>query len=629
MKLHRRFSYPKIISFFIVVIFAGIFIFNGCKQNPGAFYANQRPSIYLSNVPPDSLRGKIYLDSLSGPQLSLSWWANDPDGFVVGYRYRWTINGYTNPNLYHPYTILLNILVEQKYALIAVTPNVSLIPSVYHYFATLANDQLDTTSLAHLRRGDSLLIAGVPVFASNSDSAIIPGTSIRDSNRTPVHINPTSGTFVFESEDSTNLHTFSIEAIDNVGALSVAPAKVSFTTGKLQAPTAYITRSQDTSLILTYKSDAFKGIEFDFSASNPGGSLYYAYQWVVDRDQWPQDSIPWSPFDPTTRAFISGENIPNQYASTHAMYVHVKNQFGVVSRDTQITFHTIYPAFAISPFPKRILLINNSLDSASQGLPYPSRQEVENFYVHILNDLGDSCDVWEVGNDPPGGTGFPGLRDLQKYSLVIFVADRADYENQIHPALSKNRETSLVQYCDVGGNLIMTGWSLRSTINVNLTSPPNDPFYQGIIHVGENSGFTIGSLNAPLPMPGYSLMGARGQLGYPDVVWDQSKLDSSWNGGIQGQWVTFPDGFGETIYRIEYNPNDPGFFTDQIGIRYSHFAVFNDQPLAVRYLGGSPQGNPPGFFNCVFLSFPLYYVDSTVAEQVLKQALSDVNKKNP
>jgi|GEM_PF-4772817 len=628
MILHRGYFFPKKVFFFSILLLVGILIDGGCKQNSGAFYSNAKPLIYLSNVPPDSLGGKIYLDSLSGPQLSLSWWANDPDGFVVGYRYRWTLNGFTNPNIYHPYTILLNILVDQKYALIAVTQNVALIPPVYHYFATLTNDQLDTVSLAHLRRGDSLLIAGVPVFASNSDSAIIPGTSIRDSNRTPVHINPTSGTFVFESVDSVNLHTFSIEAIDNVGALSVAPAKISFTTGKLQAPTAYITRSQDTSLILTHKSDAFKGIEFDFSASNPGGSLFYAYQWVVDRDQWPPDSIPWSAFDPTPHAFIAGENMPNQYASTHIMYVHVKNQFGVVSRDTQITFHTIYPSFAIPPYPKRILLVNNSLDSASQGPTYPSRQEVENYYIHMLNDLGDSCDVWEAGKDPPDGPGFPYLRDLQKYSLVIFVADRAENLTEILPAFGKSREAVLIQYCDVGGNLIMTGWSLRSTINVPLTSPPNDPFYQGIIHVGESSRFSIGIASTLLPIPGNSLIGAHGQLNYPDIVWDQSKLDTSWHGGLPGQWVTFPDGFGETIYRLEYDPNDQSFYTDQFG-RHYYYPLYNDQPLAVRYLGGSPQGNPPGFFNCVFFSFPLYYVDSTIAEQVLKQALSDVNKKNP
>src|ERR1700690_2305487 len=235
MTLHRGCFFQKKSLLFTVILVIGVFV-AGCKQNPGAFTPNAKPLIFLSNVPPDSSNGKKYVDSLSGPYLSLSWWANDPDGFVVGYRYRGTGNENLNKNNYHSYTMLLNILVDQKYALIAVTQNPALIPPVYHYFATLTNDQLDAVSLAHLRRGASILVAGVEVFASNSDSAVLPGLAIRDSNRTPVHTNPTSGAFFFESDSAVNLHTFSIEAIDNVGALSAVPAQVSFTTGKLQAP---------------------------------------------------------------------------------------------------------------------------------------------------------------------------------------------------------------------------------------------------------------------------------------------------------------------------------------------------------------------------------------------------------
>src|SRR5208283_3577259 len=191
----------------------------------------------------------------------------------------------------------------------------------------------------------------------------------------------------------------------------------------------------------------------------------------------------------------------------------------------------------------------------------------------------------------------------------------------------------LIQYCDVGGNLILTGWSLRNTNNVAkrsppLGQPPNDPFYEGIIHVKQDGTFDVGSNSYSLIIPGTNLIGAYGQplltngqpIQYPDIQWDTTKLNTPWHGALPGQWVAFPDGFGEAIYRIKYKPNIQTFDS-----------VYSDQPLAVRYIGGNPRGNPPGFFNCVFFAFPLYYVDPTIAEQVLQQALSDVGfgNKNP
>jgi hypothetical protein len=53
-------------------------------KEPGTQYPNEKPVTRLSNVPPpdDTTR-------TTSPRVSLNWVGDDPDGYVVGFRYRW------------------------------------------------------------------------------------------------------------------------------------------------------------------------------------------------------------------------------------------------------------------------------------------------------------------------------------------------------------------------------------------------------------------------------------------------------------------------------------------------------------------------------------------------------------
>ncbi|HUL42757.1 MAG TPA: hypothetical protein VLY03_00205 [Bacteroidota bacterium] len=592
MKIFRRIIFLALLSSLWM-------IFEGCPHNEGAYLPNARPIARLSNVPPQS-------DTVvtTSPQFTLYWVGDDPDGYVVGFRYRWTINNLQEPGVWEDYRILLNIMV-QKYALMAVTKDPTAVPAVYKYFATLPPTGLDTASISHLKRGDSITVAGVKVYASNSDSILIPGTTQRDSNRFPFHVNPTSGTFIFESPDSVNLHTFAIEAIDNLGATSAVPAEVSFETPSAEAPDTKIDILPDTSLVILHKNDAFTGLEFDYHSVDPNSS-YNTYQWAVDREFYAPDSVPWSTFQPYQTVKIAAESFHDPYATSHTFSVRAKNLFGVIDpTPAETTFYTFYPSFARPGYLQRILLINNSLDSASLGPQSPTRAMIESFYENILNDLGKSgkFDVWESGSAPPIGIGFPGASTLQAYSFVILVADRGNATGGMEPLLDPGRESGLIQYCNTGGNAMFIGWGIRSSTAIQVT----DAFYRNLIHVDQSSVFHVGIANLLIRIPATEIiMGAQGQLGYPDIVWDSTKLYPSWSGGIPGQLLTFPTGFGETIYKtLDSNTGSP----------------YHLESIGVRYIG-------PGFFNSIFLPFPLYFAQQPVAEQFMRKAFTDVGELN-
>jgi len=572
------------------ILFAlGLVAALNCNHDEGKLLVNAPPVTRLSNIPPpqDTITTK-------NPRLSLNWVGDDPDGYVVGFRYRWSVNSLRDPNLYRPYKTILNIII-QRFALMANTDDPKVIPDVYKFFSTLPPEGLDIPTVKALNRGDSIIVAGVKVYAANSDSVRQPSTGVRVTNPFPVHVNPNSGTFIFDSPDSVNLHTFEIEAIDNLGALSGEPAKVSFSTPKVEPPeTVPELGTPDTSFVLPKKTDTFVGIPCNFKGIDPN-SRTIDYQWVVDRDDWP-GVVPWSEFTPSQHVFVAAENFPDPTATTHTFYVRARNEFGVVDpTPATITFHTIFPEFAKPGYLQRILLINTAFDSANTTPWHPTRALTTSYYLSMLADLGKSAkvDVWEAAKDPPDGIGFPYRPDLSKYSLVIVTGDHADFNDKWQPNVGSGRQSKLNEYCNMGGNLIIGGWASRSPNNV---PDANEAFYRGVIHVDP----TI-----KVPVLSTDFMGARGVFGYPDVVWDTTKFNPAWNGGLPKQWLAQPVGFGEILYKFDHR-------TDNL--------LFENRPVGVRYLGIT--------FDCVFLGFPLYFVERPIALEILRHAMADIGELN-
>lgn len=581
-------------------------------KNEGEYYANILPKTRLSNVIP--LDDTIQTEN---PRVTLYWVGDDPDGYVVGYRYRWNFRlSKSEPFQYKPYSIILNLIVEE-FALMVQTENPKLIPPIYKYFANLmGNEGLEQSQEDSLSRGDSIWVLGTRVFASNPDSIRLQ-TGHRIRYMFPVHDNPNTGTFIFDSQDTLNFHTFEVSAIDNIGDTSITSAKVSFETPQVVPPHGHVEDGpDDTVLVLMDKTPTFNGIRFRFQGVDPN-SRTIDYRWVVDRDKWLADSgyIPWSDFSPTEYAYVTARDFPDTYATSHTFYVQARNEFGSIDTvgitrnpDGDITdtawynFYTIYPQSQIpgAPTQEKILIINNCYNNYYPSTAHPAYATVDSFYRDILLGLGKPDSIihfWRSGKNPPDGPGWPGRGEIGKYTMVIVTADVVNEYYLNGQLLDATRLQILRDFCYVGGDLIMSGWELTSAFNMQRFAE----FYSNIIHV--NMG-TIQLFSKE------ELIRAAGLLEYPDLFIDEAKADTAWQTGMKHVWLNYPVGFGEIIHKFDSKSNT--------------YPIENG-PISIRYLGVT--------FNSVYFGVPLFYfqrpaVDSTIA-RVLEDFKISKERRNP
>ncbi|MBI5476914.1 MAG: hypothetical protein HY964_09295 [Ignavibacteriales bacterium] len=559
---------------------------DGGKQNP-----NVAPRTRLSNVPPPEDTTKI-----TSPRLTLNWIGDDADGYVAAFRYRWNYM-LDNQMQYRKYKIILNLIVE-KFALMIETEDLKSIPPIYKHFVNLlGNDGLSVADRDSLTRGDTITVLGTRVYASNPDSIRLQ-TGNRVRYTFPIHTNPNSGTFIFESPDLENLHTFEISAIDNNGSPSSTPAEVSFITPQVKAPYTRITGNpQSTVLVRNEKTATFPGIRFEFKGVDPN-TRTMDYRWVIDKEKWLDSigTIPWSEFTTNEFAYVTAANFPDPYDTVHTFYVQARNEFGVIDTVGLIynengiltdtawrTFRTIYPEFLLDG-KERILLINNGADRLIGNLTYPYYWDVDSFYHNILHGLGKHDSI--IDNFRMAKFIFPTLAEIGKYSIIILHADILNFSFQHSTTLEGEVQSILKNYCYIGGDLIITGWNLSLPFNT-LRDPE---FFRNILHVDENS-------------PGRAqdtLVSVIGQLGYPDLSIDWSKADISWPGGLEYCPLNIPYGFGEIIHKFDGLYKKPSM---------------QNGSLSVRYKGVT--------FNSAYIGVPLYYMERPAVDSTISHILQD------
>jgi hypothetical protein len=561
---------------------------------------NVAPITRLSNVPPTDT-----FIVTKNPLLTLNWVGDDPDGFVVAFRYRWTFRlNAQSPFVYKPYSTVLNIIVSNFALMTDAGPNN--VANVYHYFSTLPPEGLNGDSANALDSGRVLSIAGSRVWASNPKVI-----------RFPVHRNPNSGTFIFDSQDSLNPHTFEVSAIDNEGLVG-APASVSFGTPRVPPPQTQITGSpSDTVLVLDQITDTFTGATFTFQGFDPN-SRTIDYSWVVDKDQWPQDNIPWSPFSSATTASVTASDFPDKYQTSHTFYVRGRNEFGSIDTlgyyvhttfdgnnnptgfDTiysRAKFNTLYPIFRRPGYQQRILILNDCYKWPDPGtVARPTVAQVDAYYSAMFDALGKSgkYDIFDVIDDSRAGIHiFPGRGQLGQYSSIVFLQDVLDDLHTAGPThgIGGSREKILRDYCYVGGKLIITAWALPFALN------GSQDFVQNIGHM--QAGLT--------DLTRANFIGARGDKGYPDISVDISRIDTASSGpGLTFLWAGRPYGFGEIIYRYDAANN---------------FLPYEGASIGVRYIGIT--------YSVVYLGFPLYYMNPASATETMRAAMNDIRELNP
>jgi hypothetical protein len=629
-----------------IVVLPIIVLLSWNCHGAGEQYRNIPPVTHLSNVPPPDT-----FIVTQNQRLTLSWIGNDPDGYVTAFRYRWSFRlNSSSPFQYKPWATILNLWnivgagssKNLPFALLT-DASISRVPAIYHYFSILLNG-LDDSSANQLWRGDTISVLGSRVWASNPITEPFP-----------VHTAPTSGTFIFDSQDSLNPHTFEVEAIDNAGAVGL-PASVSFATPRVVAPqTEIIQWPVDTVMVLMEPTVTFPGVNFTFEGFDPN-SRTLDYQWVIDRDQWPPDSIPWSNFSQQTSVYATAKNFRDPLAHKHTFYVRARNEFGVIDTlgvftnpahdannniipDSFVTvranvdFYTLYPPFKLPGYQPRTLLLNFSHDWSDATPTRPSQAMITDFYTQMLNNIGQSgqFDVFNVIVDASKNESFPGRGTLGLYNLIVMVGDAIDYGrtiaasknynyNGVSPSVGPFPKEKLTDYCNVGGKMIISAWALPWTYNAGIDTSgvgTSTDFMSYICHMQDEISDPPG-LN--LIKPSYvGFLGASGRNGYPDVVFDSTKADTSlWGIGLQWIYTGRPYGFGEILYNFVsdssnyHNTPQPPFFQTEPTV------------VASRYIGVT--------YSVIYFGFPLYYIqvpgvsDQPSATAILRKAFSDLNQ---
>jgi hypothetical protein len=624
-----------LINLLLFLLLLGVIPLAWNCDGSGRQYENVHPIARLSNIPPtDSF-------TVSKSQIvTLSWVGDDPDGYVVGFRYRWSFRANSlAPFEYKPWSTILNIRVK-GFALMtdADFPNVR---NIHLYFATLPQAGLDTTSQRILNNGGSVIVAGAHVWASNPDSNIV---------RYPVHTNPNKGTFIFDSPDLLNPHTFEVEAIDNSGDTG-APAKVSFGTPIAASPhSEIITFPTDTQMVIDHPTGdltdaaSFHGVHFEFRGFDEN-SRTIEFSWVVDKDQWPAGNVPWSPFSQTTSIYVTGKDFPDHYATDHTLYVRARNEFGVIDTvgyflrqrfdnnnnpiigvfDTVFAkkaFVTLYPLFLRPGYDPRILVLNMGRNCPESTLTRPRWSMVDDYYRSMLDGFGlaGKYDVVDAVDDRLGNVDFPGRGTVAKYSTILFVADAITYRGieetyswYSFPA-SGNKFKSAYQkiiedYAYIGGKLIISAWAMPWITNADGASNP--ALLTTICHTQDNGFIRVDTLKA--------FVGAFGEKGYPAyIALDTNKVEPGWwKGGLRYIFGARPYGFGERIFTMAVG--DPRVRLYVSGGPFDPFA--EGSTVGVRYLGVG--------YDVIYFAFPLYYMEQPAATQVLRKALVDINALTP
>jgi hypothetical protein len=575
---------PRRELFVLVALTLSLTIFSGCKFPTGAVLPNTPPDTRLANSPTDDTTAQ-YIRLGGIPEKTLFWVGDDPDGFIIAYRYRWITtyrggSGTTAWNTVLNLTSLRGILLDP---LILVHGEPTSYYRIYNFLATFGPD--DETIRESIV--DSLK-TGRP-FAVPYHAGIVPGDSLRGAN--PLNLEaPTKGTFIFSSHADSNMHRFEVVSVDNNDAVDPTPAVVHFWTLRSPSPTAVITGiPAGLRYIIRYPTRRSPGLTFTFAGIDPSTNER-DYSWSVD------DTLHWSEWNRQASAVVDASYLQHDTSDTHRIFLRVRNRWGVVSPIVSSTFLARVPPIDDPSYPRRTLIINNCKITGPGSV---DSNAVKQFYASIMDSLGmgGRYTIWTTGTPHPplSNYAFPSRDTMMTYTSILIVFDQATAAigADAQRRLDISKQDTLSEYLNVGGKLIWSGTPSISVAIADYGSWANLYFHAVPWLQNSQLDFT----------------GVTGLLGYPNVRLDTLKADSGY--ALSNIATAFPRGFGQAIFL--FRSKTPG-------------SQFQNAPVGVRYL--APEPTPPArqTYSVVFLGFPLYYAVRSDAVEVLRKALSDINE---
>ncbi len=570
---------------FIAVFLSALLVAWSCEFPKGPSLGNTPPRTRLANVPANDTIAQ-YIRLGATPEVTLFWLGDDPDGFVIAYKYRWTEISRLAITT-KPWTTILNVSTLggapiERPILVKGAPQ-SLF-AIYNLVTTL--DPVRDSSLVRIL-GDSL--ATQRPFLVPYRTGVVPGDSLCGAN-VQVNETPTKGTFIFDSPLDSNMHRFEVASIDNKDAEDPAPAMVNFWTLRSPQPIVVINAvPPPDQYAIRYVTETFAGLPFAFSTLDPS-TFDQEYSWSVD------DTVNWSLWSQDGTAYVTASSFDPIASGTHTFHVKARNRWGAVSAIVSRQFTAFVPAFDDPSYPRRTLIISNDVNG--NGTPgKPDTNQVKSFYTELMDSVGRSghFDVWISSGRIQNV--FPSREMLGNYSSLLILIE------QTLPILGPDRALRLQadtagpigRYLGVGGKLIISGPPDGRKQIVSL----NDAFFNSILHTAP-----ILAKNTAL-----DFIGAFGQLGYPDLLLDASKIQPDSGGALRNIELNFPRSFAQTIFLFNSKSN----------------GQFENLPVGIRFLAPPPVPPARATYSVVYFGFPLYYAQKSAAIQTLRQAFVDIN----
>ncbi|MFN0157356.1 MAG: hypothetical protein ACKVRP_04700 [Bacteroidota bacterium] len=589
MKEEEMVSLKKLAGFGISALVASLILLS-CENPSGEPYPNSLPDTRLANAPANDTTAQYILQGAI-PEQTLYWVGDDPDGFLVAFKFRWIDYHNAGPDS-TPWVTLLNLTNLSGTpldTLILVSPTAGSLFRVYNFFATI-----DPAERALIDAIVDSLVTG-RMFAVPYPNGPVLGDSVQGAD--PVQVEaPTKANFIFNSPADSNQHRFEVKAVDNSDAEDPTPAFVHFWTLRSPGPILFQPTGPSTGtapFILTCPTERLPGLTFGFSGLDPSTDER-VYSWSID------DTIHWSEWSSIPSALVSGSDFQQTGSDTHTIFVRARNRWGVLSQIVSRRFRARIPNLDLPGWPRRTLFINNTRSTGAGGIDSNS---VNNFYREVLDSLGkrDSMDVWTLQGR---GFAWPGPDVIQNYSSILISAEqwvtvfiggswRFDAGDQ----------AQVQAYLSIGGKLIWSG-----TPNIQNMILGYDNWSVLVFHVASTSQVPFAQNTA------LDFIGVSGANGYPAIELDTTKVRADSGYAIRNIALCYPSGFGQTT----------SYFVSKSGNPF-----FDDNPVGIRYL--APPPTSPGcrqMFSVVHMGFPLYFAKKSHVIQSLKKAYSDLNESS-
>lgn len=389
----------------------------------------------------------------------------------------------------------------------------------------------------------------------------------------------TSVIIPFESSDLLNYQRFQVRAVDNVGDVDFTPAERRFYTVQTIFPTTEIVFPQNKQQFFAIEqtTDWWQGVQLTFTASDQDGEVV-EYAWTVDKAEWN-----WTK---DTTIYITPDHF-NPLDGQHTLRVTSRDNTNLVDPVGDSVIVILFkPSFA-----KDMLIIDETVEAKFPfGMGFKD-EEVDSFYADIFG----TGEMWDFGKK-----GMPSKEVLGQYKLIIWHADNLyTFEGDVHQLPA--HIIDIMDYLNVGGDLIMSGWRILKSFAVSEPFPKS--FVEGtFIH----DYLHILQADESAPLPDFNGAYSSDTLRFSDISVDSIKLSES--------FLTTVPVIG--LQYVNVMPRRAGF-TDVI-YRYRNDDIkgmpkFRGYPCGLRYYGTS--------FDAIVLGFPMFFIRKDHAQRMASEML--------